>query len=237
MGWRFFSDKLQALMANSERKVMDNSASKPMDSRNNITMPRRIAGTSFNDNLLNSLNNIAHTRSFLEEGATVFDLPNYVVPQGYRLMKSCKKNQYRMVTTGEELETIYLLELKLRTDIVFGETTCTQIKVWRTISHLHRNNIGDLPRVFFIHLLDNHSIMVTDEEHTRDGQRFWEIMISWAFYQCYYIYASDGTLEDRPLTQIHTESEFFEQWINQLWGRDIDVYTHKLIVISKHPLL
>ncbi len=225
------------MKANNEGKVVDNNASKPTTKSDSTSMPRQISGAEFNYKLRSTENNQSHTESFIRDGVVDIDLPGYVIPKGYRLVKSLKKEQYRLLSMEGIPETVYLLELRFRTDIVFGETTCTQIKVWRTISHLHRNNIGDLPRIFFIHLLDNHSIMVTDEEHTRDGQRFWEIMISWAFYQGYYIYASDGTLEDRPLTQIHTEAKFFSQWINQLWGRDIDVYTHKLIIISKHSLL
>ncbi|BBG59094.1 hypothetical protein PRJH_0757 [Providencia rustigianii] len=200
-------------------------------------MPRQISGAEFNYKLRDPQNNQAHTESFIRDGVVNVDLPGYVIPKGYRLVKSLKKEQYRLLSTDGIPETVYLLELRFRPDIIFGETTCTQIKVWRTVSHLHQTNIGDLPRIFFIHLLDSHSIMVTDEEHTRDGQRFWEIMISWAFHQDYYIYASDGTIEDRPLTQIQNEAEFFSQWVNQLWGTDIDVYTHKLVVISKYPLL
>ncbi|WP_409267831.1 hypothetical protein [Providencia rustigianii] len=222
---------------NKEDRVVDNNASKPTTDRDNSSMPRQISGAEFNYKLRDPQNNQAHTESFIRDGVVNVDLPGYVIPKGYRLVKSLKKEQYRLLSTDGIPETVYLLELRFRTDIIFGETTCTQIKVWRTVSHLHQTNIGDLPRIFFIHLLDSHSIMVTDEEHTRDGQRFWEIMISWAFHQDYYIYASDGTIEDRPLTQIQNEAEFFSQWVNQLWGTDIDVYTHKLVVISKHPLL
>lgn len=225
------------MKANSEGKVVDNNASKPTTKSDSTSMPRQISGAEFNYKLRSTENNQSHTESFIRDGIVDFDLPGYVIPKGYRLVKSLKKEQYRLLAMEGIPETVYLLELRFRTDIVFGETTCTQIKVWRTMAVEHKSIIREMPSIFFAYLLNTHCIMVTDEEHTRDGQRFWETTIVWAFYNNFYIYASDGTLEDRPLTQIHTEAEFFDQWINQLWGRDIDVYTHKLIVISKHPLL
>lgn len=68
---------------------------------------------------------------FLAAGTHPFLLPGYEVKEGYQFIKSGKKQQYRLVITGDLPETVYLVELCFRNDIVAGQTSCTQIKVWR----------------------------------------------------------------------------------------------------------
>ncbi|PHM69576.1 hypothetical protein [Xenorhabdus sp. KJ12.1] len=211
---------------------MDNMSSAQVNKK----MPRLIPDADFNKKLKMPSKNIDHTKQFLEEGVTDYVLPGLAIQHGYRLVKSLKKEQYRLIATGDEPETVYLVELRFRQDIVFGKTTCTQIKVWRSTSIEHRGAVIDLPRAFFSNLLEQHSIVVTDEEQTGDGRRFWETMISWAFGTGLYVYASDGTQMDRPLTQIADMREFHEEWSDFCWGEDPDVHTHLLVVISKEPL-
>ena len=181
--------------------------------------------------------NIAHTQFFLEEeGVENFFLPGYITPHGYRLVKALKRDQYRLIATGYTPETVYLVALRFRDDIVYGRTTCTQIKVWRTVSSLHDSAVRDLPRTFFANLLKNYSIVVTDEEQTSDGKRFWGTMIVWAFQSGFHVYISDGTQIDRPLTEIRNMDEFYQQWGSFCWGSDRDVHTHRLVVISNDML-
>ncbi len=190
----------------------------------------------FNIKLKMPSKNIAHTKLFLEEGVEDFSLPGYPVPHGYRFVKALQRDQYRLIAMGDNPETVYLVALRFRNDIVYGRTTCTQIKVWRTVSSLHGSVVSDLPRTFFANLLKEHSIVVTDEEQTSDGKRFWETMIVWAFQSGFHVYISDGTLIDRPLTEINNMDDFYQQWEKFCWGSDRDVHTHRLVVISNDVL-
>ncbi|MDE9494542.1 hypothetical protein KKJ09_13340 [Xenorhabdus bovienii] len=199
-------------------------------------MPLVIDDADFNRKLRMPSKNTEHTEAFLANAVKPYVLPEYVIPNGYRLVKSLKKDQFRMVTNDETPETVYLVELNFRNDIIIGKSTCTQIKVWRTVSAQHQHAVSGFPRVFFKHLLDEYSIVVTDEQQTSDGKRFWETMISWALEVGFSVYASDGTEMDRPLTAIGNLDEFYGTWDEFCWGYDKDVHTHRLVVISKSQL-
>ncbi|WP_336429915.1 hypothetical protein [Providencia sp.] len=216
---------------------MHNNRIKRIKNRDSNVMPRKISEAGLNRKLRTTEGNISHTATFIREGIGDFELPNYDISIGYRLVKSEKKEQYRLITVGDIPETVYLVELKFRKDIILDRITCTQIKVWRTISSIHKSVIRELPSLFFAYLLDTYCIMLTDEEHTDDGRRFWESMIDWAFNTQYYVYASDGTVEDRPLTVIKNMNDFYTNWSDLFWGNDIDIHTNRLIAISKIPLI
>ncbi|WP_273803060.1 hypothetical protein [Providencia rettgeri] len=215
---------------------MHNHSAKPIKNGSNDIMPRKISGTEFNQKLRITRRNVEDTLHFLTEGVSEFVLPNFVLPEGYRLVKSRKKEQYRLIAEGEKPETVYLVELRFRQDIVIGKTTCTQVKVWRTFAPDHKATIKDLPERFFVYLLNTYNIMVTDEEQTEDGQRFWENMINWAFFNHYFVYASNGEEEERPLARIANMEDFYLNWMDVYWGKDKDIHPHKLVVISQSPL-
>lgn len=58
------------------------------------------------------------TTLFLAAGTHQFLLPGDEVKNGCQFIKSGKKQQYRLVTTGDLPETVYLVELCFRNDIV-----------------------------------------------------------------------------------------------------------------------
>lgn len=205
--------------------------------RNDNSMPRLIPEADFNIKLKMPSKNIDDTRQFLAEGIEDVVLDGYVVQYGYRLVKSLKKNQYRLIAVRNESETIYLVELIFRNDIVFNKASCTQIKVWRTISLEHNAAVKDLAKLFFANLLQKYTIVVSDEEHTSDGKRFWETMIDWSFKTGYSVYASDGSEINRPLTPIQDMNDFYDRWDNFCWGNLSDVHRHRLVVISREALL
>nr|WP_228029633.1 hypothetical protein [Pectobacterium carotovorum]AKG47496.1 hypothetical protein pA_00056 [Pectobacterium carotovorum] len=207
--------------------------------RDKKTMPYVIPDTDadFNTKLKAPEKNIDYTRLFLQSGVEDFVLPGFVTPHGYRFVKSKTDDQYRLIAMGENPETVYLVQLRFRNDIVYGKTTCTQIKVWRTISAKHNEVVHNLPRTFFTNLLKKHSIVVSDEEQTGDGKRFWETMIDWAMSSGFYVYVSDGTEEDRPLSKITDMGEFYDKWDDFCWGNDREVHTHRLAVISLNNIV
>ncbi|MDS0789674.1 hypothetical protein OSB94_16375 [Proteus vulgaris] len=61
-------------------------------------------------------------------------------------------------------------------------------------------------------------------------------MILWAFSKGDYIYASDGTEEDRPLHLINSIEDFYNNWDAFCWGKERDTHTHRLLIISQEKL-
>lgn len=208
----------------------------PSQQQNGQSMPYLIPDADFNVKLKIHSKNIEHTKEFLEQGVQDFELPQYNIPVGYRFVKSLKRNQYRLITTTIPFETVYLVEVIFRKDIVYTKTICTQVKVWRTVAAEHSTVTRAIPRAFFNYLLENYNIVVSDEEQTSAGKRFWETMIDWAFKANLYIYISDGTEEERPLIKLNNTDELYEKWEDFCWGKDRDIHTHRLLVISKEPL-
>lgn len=201
--------------------------------RNENSMPRRIPESDFNTKLNISSKNIDHTRQFLEQGVEDAVLYGYIVPHGYRLLKSLRDNQYRLVTIGDKYETVYLAELIFRNDMVLNQTACTQLKVWSTVAPEHHAAVKDLPKLLFANLLQQYNIVVSDEEQTSESKRFWETMIDWSFKTGYSVYTSDDTEINRPLTAIHDMNDFYERWDKFYWRDSPDGHQHRLVVISR----
>lgn len=201
------------------------------------TMPYLIPEADFDRKLNMTERNIVHTDEFINRGVVGFDLPGFVLPYGYRLLKSRNSDQYRMVTDTENPETVYLVELLFRDDIVADRKTCTQIMVWKTPNVRHDHAVNGLPRLFFAYFLNSYSIVVSDESQTNAGRRFWERMISWAIETPgYHVYVSDGSEIDRPLKFMTSWDDFYGTWSDFCWGDDKDTHTHRLLVISKDQL-
>ncbi|HAN7432538.1 TPA: hypothetical protein IF402_002964 [Escherichia coli] len=200
-------------------------------------MPYIIPEADFDRKLNMSEKNTSHTESYLAKGVVAFVLPGFTTPYGYRLVKSCNGDHYRMITTSDTPETVYAVKLIFREDIVEAKRTCTQIMVWRTPNVIHDRAVHGLPQIFFQFFLEQYAIVVSDEQQTIDGRRFWERMISWAINTPgYNVYVSDGSEEDRPLSFMTSWDDFYSQWADFCWGSDKDVHTHRLLVISKDKL-
>ena len=210
------------------------------DMRTNRTrydMPYIIPEADFDRKLNMSEKNVTHTEGFLAKGVQDFTLPGFTTPYGYRLVKSLRDDHYRLITDSESPETVYAVKLIFREDIVETRKSCTQILVWRTPNVIHDRAVHGLPQDFFRFFLEQFAIVVSDEQQTIDGRRFWERMISWAITTPgYHVYVSDGTEEERPLTFMTSWDDFYQTWADFCWGTDKDVHTHRLLVISKDQL-
>lgn len=202
-------------------------------------MPLLINEADFNLKLRVMGKNIDHTKEFLEKGTVSFELPSYEVPEGYRFVKARNSDQYRLITKmpdGSPI-TVYVVEVVFHHEITYPRRSCTQIMVWRTTDPRHDKAVRGLPQQFFSYLLNEHDIVVSDEEQTGAGRRFWHVMLEWAFAQGYHIYIADGTYNQNFLLySVKDMDEFFERWDPFAWGHDRDVHSHRRAVISKLAL-
>ncbi|WP_391488019.1 hypothetical protein [Leclercia tamurae] len=197
--------------------------------------PLMIDSADFSHKLGLVSRNVEHTEAFLARGTTDFHLPGFVLPVGYRLLKSLYSDEYRIVTTDEgKPYTAYAVKLEFHNEITFLHGAATQVMVWRTPRTLHQSVVSGFPQLFFQWLLSEYNVVVSDSEQTGDGQRFWLRMIDWAFTMNYQISVADGTVgEEWHLTPVNSYAELEERWITFAWGYDRDVHPHRRLVISK----
>ena len=203
--------------------------------RNNQMSPLMIDSADFSHKLGLVSRNVEHTEAFLARGTADFHLPGFVLPVGYRLLKSLYSDEYRIVTTDEgKSYTAYAVKLEFHNEITFPHGAATQVMVWRTPRTLHQSVVSGFPQFFFQWLLSEYNVVVSDSEQTGDGQRFWLRMIDWAFTMNYQISVADGTVgEEWHLTPVNSYAELEERWITFAWGYDRDVHPHRRLVISK----
>lgn len=197
--------------------------------------PLMIDNADFSHKLGLVSRNVEHTEAFLARGTADFQLPGFVLPAGYRLLKSLYADEYRIVTTDEgKPYTAYAVKLHFHQEITFPQGAATQVMVWRTTRTVHQPVVSGFPQFFFQWLLSEYDIVVSDSEQTGDGQRFWLRMIDWAFTLNYQISVADGTVDEEwQLTPVNSYAELEERWITFAWGYDRDVHPHRRLVISK----
>ncbi len=197
--------------------------------------PLMIDSADFSQKLGLISRNVEHTEAFLARDTVDFHLPGFMLPVGYRLLKSRYGDEYRLVTTDDgKPYTAYAVKLTFHKEITFPHGAATQVMVWRTPRAVHQRVISGLPQSFFQWVLSEYDIVVSDSEQTGDGQRVWLRMIDWAFSMNYQISVADGTVgEEWHLTPVSSYAELEERWIAFAWGYDRDVHPHRRLVISK----
>lgn len=204
--------------------------------------PLVIPSASFTDKLGDFDKNADHTQAYLNKGVHDYHIPGYVVPNGYRLVANADETQIRLVTVGSEIETAYAVKLIIRDKLIPNETVGTQVMVWRSLSMRHKDVVRDYASMMFDHLLDKYSIMVSDEEQTPDGKRFWEARIIQSIEMGYHVYLLDRTDIEEPLYRVKGfegnigARSFATLWHSVGWGGNKEVHRHRLFVISKKVL-
>ncbi len=193
--------------------------------------PRLISDADFNRKLNAPDRNREHTQVFLAKGVEPFSLPGYVPPVGYRLVMSLDGKQCRLL---KDDITAYAVKIVTGKFVVPGKQHCTQVMVWRTFIAEHQAALNGLAKLIFAWLLETYEIVVSDNEQTADGRRFWEYRISEAIADPEYeVMIWDGTKEDDELQRITSEAEFVSKWSPYAWGTDPEIHQHRLLVISK----
>lgn len=193
--------------------------------------PRLISDADFNRKLNAPDRNREHTLAFLAKGVEPFSLPGYVPPAGYRLVMSLDGKQCRLL---KDDITAYAVKIVTGKFVVPGKQHCTQVMVWRTFMPEYQDALQGLAKRIFAWLLETYEIVVSDNEQTADGRRFWEYRISEAIADPEYeVMIWDGTKEDDELQRITSEAEFVSKWSPYAWGTDPEIHQHRLLVISK----
>ncbi|EGC0267528.1 hypothetical protein H8U31_001278 [Salmonella enterica] len=196
--------------------------------------PRLIDSTGFARKLDIPSKNHEHTAIFMNCGTKHFTLEGYTPPFGYQIRCSSNGREYRLIAGNM---TAYYVKLKESAHILPGMKHVTQVAVWRSDLPEHEAAVTGLPKLMFAHLLKHYTVVISDEEQTPDGARFWRARIRQAISApTQFVYAWDGTQEDAAPVYISNQEQFSEQWEDLMWGRDRDIHQHRLFIISGKEL-
>ncbi|MCS5452477.1 hypothetical protein ACJVQT_23155 [Enterobacter huaxiensis] len=197
--------------------------------------PRLIDSTGFARKLDNPEKNKEHTSIFLNCGTKHFDLEGFTPPFGYQIRRSMDGREFRLVA-GTNI-TAYYVKLKESSHILPGVKHVTQVAVWRSDLPEHEAAVTGLPKLMFAYLVKHYTVVISDEEQTPDGARFWRARIRQAIASpAQFVYAWDGTKEDAEPTAIQDQETFSEEWESVMWGADRNIHQHRLFIISGKPL-
>ena len=104
----------------------------------------------------------------------------------------------------------------------------TQVLVWRIYGKGLPSGLA--PHIFWKHLFPIHNIVMSDNQQTKEGQRFWMDQVGRALKQKYFVYVVNvRTGETKRVTDV-----------SKAFGEDVygteDYFKLIRIVISKYPL-
>ncbi|WP_045407400.1 hypothetical protein [Vibrio jasicida] len=212
-------------------------------------MPQLIE-VGFDMKLTTPSSNKTETAAFLVDKPQEFILPGFVVPAGYRLVtKRYTLTDEGMIQTicliyigGNEPETVYKVKLIVRNEpnAYLPVKNCTQLLVWRQVAGPHSLVLSGFARQVFHFLLRSNNIMISDEQQTSDGKRFWLDRMGEAFSiadaSVYYIDLDelDGSLIP-VVVRIHSFEDLMEKYVPKGWGAD-ESHKGRVFVISTQQL-
>lgn len=162
---------------------------------------------------------------------------NLPMPEGYRFIRVDNRlspDLFELALVSDTDKYVaYYNKVDLRDDLYLGHHRVTQVLIWRTSIPKYDNSIRGLPAVvFFDYLLQNYTVIVSDNEQTGNGMRFWQSRIYEALDSKSYIYRYH--LIDCHLEPIHN-SDDLERMQGVIWGGDDD-HVNQLVVLSSIPL-
>ncbi|EGG9814447.1 hypothetical protein ID007_004308 [Salmonella enterica] len=196
--------------------------------------PLLIPDASFRAKLENPLLNRQQTADFIARGTRPFELPGFRVQAGYQLRASLDGLQIRMIFDGE---TVYYVKLKEASNIIPGVSHITQVGVWRTRTANMQKAVEGLAPALFAWLVERYNVVISDDEQTRAGQRFWQYRLSEALDNPrQHVYGWDGTKEDAEPEEITNTIDLVDHWEPLIWGTERDVHNNRLFIITGSPL-
>ena len=190
--------------------------------------------------------NKRETAAFLAAKPNAFELPDFVVPAQYQLVASdWKASEEGKVQTicliysgGMDAETVYKVKIIVRFEpnAYLPVKNCTQLIVWRQASGIHENVLSNFAKTVFNFLLRTHNIMITDEQQTEDGKRFWLNRMGESFTianrNVYFIDLDELDEDLSPKVEsIDTYDDLMEFYVPRGWGTD-EEHRNKAFIIS-----
>lgn len=194
-------------------------------------MPFLIDDVDFSDLLKKPSTNKQTAKSFLAKYPRDYTIDDFDVPQGFRLVSVKSEKSIRLIDIRDRVEPriVYAVDIILTGEII-NNRFCTQVMVWA--SPTNEDMLIGLPRKVFNHFLAKYIIVVSDDEQTADGKRFWERRISNAFVDGNHVYYIDN----EHSREIQSVDEFFESFESIGWGKT-ESHKERVFAISKIQLL
>ena len=212
-------------------------------------MPQLIEA-GFDMKLTTPSSNKEETAAFLNAKPAVFALPDFAVPAGYQLVANnpVKTADGEIQTIcliysgGDVAETVYKVKMIVRNEpnAYLPVKNCTQLIVWRQAAGPHGFVLSGFARTIFNFLLRTHNIMITDEQQTADGRRFWLDRMGESFAivdrNVYYINLDELDEEMTPVVErIQSFEELMENYVPLGWGVD-EEHKNRAFIISTQNL-
>jgi len=197
-------------------------------------MPKLIPETDFSDQLRRPSTNKAAAKKFLAKCPKPYVLDGVDLPDTYRFVCNKKGKQIRLINRVNinDPRIVYAVNIQL-SDKKIAQQSCSQVMVWS--DPLEEELTIGLPKKVFNSLLDEHIIMISDDEQTDDGKRFWERRIVQAIREPHHVYYYDSHQLGSSLIDIVSAEEFLDKYEPMGWGKD-DKHKGKMFIISKRKL-
>jgi hypothetical protein len=173
--------------------------------------------------------NKQEAKKFIAKYTVDYLVDGISLPENFELKSNRRKTIIRLLDRNDKNNPriAYAVDIKISEETI-GHRSCTQILVWASPNN--EDLLIGLPRKIVNHLLKTYTIMVTDQEQTPDGKRFWERRISQAFKDKNFVYFLDKTSSDSQHL-IEDEDDFFENYEAEGWGDD-KLHKDRLYIIS-----
>ncbi len=212
-------------------------------------MPQLIEA-GFDMKLTTPSSNKTETETFLNAKPKTFVLPGFVVPAGYKLVANTPvkiaEGEIQTICLiyfgGSEPETVYKVKMIARNEsnAYLPIKNCTQLLVWRQVSGPHGIVLSGFAKIVFNFILRSHNIMITDEQQTADGKRFWLDRMGESFAiddrGVYYINLNELDHNMTPVVErIQTFDELMEEYVPKGWGAD-EEHRNRAFIISTQNL-
>lgn len=194
--------------------------------------PQTIKRAKFTEVFNKPSSNKNEAKKFLEKYPIAYSVDDVILPEYFELKSNKAKTKIRLLdrTDKDNPRIVYAVDIKINQQVI-AHHTCSQVLVWASPSN--EDLLIGFPRKIFNHLLKRYAIMITDQEQTPDGKRFWERRIVQAFNDGLLVYFYDTT--NQLLIAIKNSDDFFENYEPESWGND-KVHKNILFIISATPI-
>ncbi|NOS87376.1 MAG: hypothetical protein HOP34_02335 [Methylococcaceae bacterium] len=194
--------------------------------------PQTIKRAKFTEVFNKPSSNKNEAKKFLAKYSIEYSVDDVILPEYFELKSNKAKTKIRLLdrTDKDNPRIVYAVDIKINQQVI-AHHTCTQVLVWASPSN--EDLLIGFPRKIFNHLLKRYAIMITDQEQTPDGKRFWERRIVQAFNDGLLVYFYDTM--NHLLMTIKNSDDFFENYEPESWGND-KVHKNILFIISATPI-